>query len=237
VPSLYERYGTFYSTFGTPSFIALGDPDLRPERSVAFDIGIEQDLTAKRVRISATYFYTKLIDIIGFSTVVPDIGSTPRPFGGYENQKGGIARGGEFSVRAEPIRSTDLFASYTFTNSDQLTPQVAGSGILRSLGIPNHQFTVVVTQRYKRFWVNFDLLATSSYLAPIFSNASFEAYVYRFSGNRKGDLTAGYTFRLGKEVLNLRLYGTIENVFDNEYYENGFRTFGRYGRVGITFGF
>jgi hypothetical protein len=37
--------------------------------------------------------------------------------------------------------------------------------------------------------------------------------------------------------MNLRVFGTIENLLDDEYYENGFRTFGRSGRVGLSFGF
>src|SRR5829696_6719309 len=64
VPSLYERFGTFFSSFGTPEFVALGDPRLKPEKSIAFDAGVEQDLFKNRVKLSATYFYTKLIDTI-----------------------------------------------------------------------------------------------------------------------------------------------------------------------------
>ena len=236
VPSLYERFGTFFSTFGTPSFIAIGDPFLKPEKTIAFDAGVEQNIGRDGVRLSATYFYTRLNDIIGFGNSVPDIGSTTRPFGGYENQKGGIARGGEFSVKAKATASTDIFASYTFTNSDQRSPQVSGSTILKTLGIPDHQFTLVATQRFKRFWVNFDFLATSTYLAPIFSNSTFNTYVYRFHGNRRGDLTAGYTFAI-KNEKTLRLYGTIENIFNQEYFENGFRTAKANGRVGLSFGF
>jgi outer membrane receptor protein involved in Fe transport len=237
VPSLYERFGTFFSTFGTPEFIAIGNPFLKPEKTLAFDTGIDQDLSSERVRLSATYFYTRLNDIIGFGNAVPNIGTTFRPFGGYENQKGGIARGGEFSSRIRPVSSTEIFASYTYTNSDQRTPQVSGSGILTSLGIPDHQLTLVATQRIGRFWVNLDFLATSSYLAPIFSGSTFTSYVYRFSGNRKADLTAGYTFRLGSDGCSLRLFGTIENLFDHEYFENGFRTAGINGRIGLSFAF
>jgi iron complex outermembrane receptor protein len=237
VPSLYERFGTFFSSFGKPGFIALGDPNLKPERTIALDFGIEQNLLGDKGRLSAVYFYTHLIDTIGYGNVVPDIGSTPRPFGGYLNTKGGIARGGEFSGNLKPTNSTDFFASYTITKSLQREPQIAGSGILTTLGIPEHQFTLVATQRYERFWVNFDLLISSSYLAPIFSNSVFRTYVYRFEGNRRGDLTAGYTFKLNKEKFDLRLFGTIENVFDNAYYENGFRKAGRNGRIGLSFGF
>jgi outer membrane receptor protein involved in Fe transport len=80
-------------------------------------------------------------------------------------------------------------------------------------------------------------LAASNYLTPIFSNSSFSTYIYRIDGNRKADLTAGYTFPIKNETMNLRVFGTIENLLDDEYYENGFRTFGRSGRVGLSFGF
>ena len=238
VPSLFERFGTFFNNFDfPPDFVALGDPNLKPEKTIAADGGIEQDLFRNRVRLSATYFYTKLIDTIGFGNAVPNIGSTRRPFGGYENQKGGVARGLEFSGTVKPTSSTDVFASYTFTNSIQQAPQVTGNPSIETLGIPKHQFTLVATQRMKRFWVNFDLLVSSNYLAPIFSNFSFQTYVFRFKGNRRGDLTAGYTFPLHKDKMNLRLYGTMENVFDYDYFENGFRTPGRNSRVGLSFGF
>ena len=237
VPSLFERFGTFFSSFGIPSFVALGDPGLKPERSVAADAGVEQNLAKDKVRLTATYFYTKLIDAIEFGNVVPNIGTTTRPFGGYRNAEGGIARGGEFSATVKPERSTDIFASYTFTNSDQRSPQVTGSGVVETLGIAKHQFTLVATQRIKRFWVNFDFLGTSSYLAPVFSNATFNTYVYRFRGNRRGDLTAGYNFGWKQDKLNVRVFATVENVFGYQYFENGFRTSGRNGRVGLSLGF
>lgn len=238
VPSLFERFGTFYSSF-SQAFIAFGDPNLKPERSIAFDGGVDQTFFNNRAKLSATYFYTRLIDIIGFGNVVPPIGTTTRPFGGYFSTKGGLSRGAEFSASVKASAFTDIFASYTFTNSDQRTPQVSGSRILQTLGVPNHQFTLVATQRFKRAWVNFDFLATSRYLAPIFdsNNFTFQTYIYRFRGNRRGDLTAGYTFPLKGEKMNLRVFGTIENLFDYDYYENGFRTTGRTARGGLSFSF
>ncbi|MEO7673120.1 MAG: TonB-dependent receptor [Pyrinomonadaceae bacterium] len=239
VPSLYERYGTFFNTFPSNAFVALGDPNLKPEKTAGFDAGIDQYLFDQRVTLSATYFYTKLIETIGFGNSVADIGTTPRPFGGYINTKGGIARGFELSGDVKATSSTTIFASYTYTNSDQRTPQVSGSGIFRTLGIPTSQFTVTATQRIKRFWVNADFLGSNSYLAPIFDTNAlrFETFIYRFRGNRRLDLTAGYTFALNKDKFNLRVFGTIENLLDYEYFENGFRTAGINGRVGISFGF
>src|ERR1044072_8002848 len=74
VPSLFERFGPFFSSFGTPEFVALGDPNLQPEKTIAFDGGLEQTLFKNKARLSATYFYTKLIDTIGFGNVVSPIG-------------------------------------------------------------------------------------------------------------------------------------------------------------------
>ena len=153
------------------------------------------------------------------------------------NTKGGIARGAEVSGQIRVTDSTDVFASYTFTNSDQREPQVTGNTNIETLGIPKNQFTLTATQRFKKAWVNFDFLASDSYLAPIFSNTFFNSYIYRFKGNRRADLTGGYTFGFKQEKLSLRLFGTIENLFDYDYFENGFRTVGRNARAGLAFGF
>ncbi|MCO6509440.1 MAG: TonB-dependent receptor [Aridibacter famidurans] len=233
VPSLYERLGTFYSAF-SQAFFALGDPGLKPERSISFDAGVEQDLADDRLRLTAAYFYTKMTDVIGFGSPVPDIGTTARPFGGYRNEEGGIARGVELSARAQPFRSTYLFASYTFTNSDQLIPEVAGSGVIATMGVPDNQFTFVGVQEIARnLTLSFDLNITSDYLAPIFSTMDFSSVIYRFDGNRRADLSGVYSIPLFGERANLKIRGTLQNLFDYEYFESGFRTEGRMGRIGI----
>lgn len=233
VPSLYERFGTYYDTFSTQNaFVGLGDPRLKPERSISFDGGVDQTVFRERARLSATYFYTHLQRTIDFSNSLSN-----DPFGrsfGYINSKGAISRGAEFSAQIRATNSTDIFASYTFTNSDQRVAQVAGSGIIRTLGVPVNQFTLVATQRVKRLTLNFDFLATSNYLAPIFSNTIFSTRIYRFRGNRKADLTASYEFRTNGDKLRFRPFGTIENLFGYEYYENGFRTAGRTARAGLS---
>ena len=231
VPSLYERFGTSFSSFSN-SFTAFGDPQLKPERSIAFDSGVDQMLFADRLRVSATYFYTRLQEIIDFRFPASTIGTTTRPFGGYANVGGGLSRGVETSATATPIRSLDLFASYTYTNSDARNAQ-AGN-IISAFIIPEHQFTFVATQRIgSRFMVNLDFLATSNYLAPVFSSTTFATRIYRFDGARKADLGASYTLPV-KEKFSLRFFGRIENLFDYEFYENGFRTTGATGKGGVV---
>lgn len=235
VPSLYERFGSY---FFLGSFFPLGNPQLKPEKSFAVDGGVDQRFANGKVLITATYFYTEIDDEVSYLPT-DDLGAPS-----YYNFDKHFSRGFEFSGTVRPTRSTDIFASYTFTNGDirSFTRPTFPVGPVYSrdrkvYGVPDHQFTLTATQRYKRFWVNFDLLSTSDYLAPIFSNTNFSTYIYRFVGNRKADLTSGYTFGFKKEKMTLRLHGTVENLFDQEYYENGFRTAKRTGRIGLAFGF
>ena len=156
-------------------------------------------------------------------------------FGGYVNTNGGIARGVELSMTATPTRTLNVSAAYTYTKSLQRTPQVPG--VLRSLVIPDHQFSLVATQRFgRRVLVNFDLAASSDYLAPIFDPNTFASRAYRFRGLAKADLGGSYTLPF-KESRSLRFFGYVDNLFDREYFESGFRTPGRTGRAGASLSF
>lgn len=228
-PSLFERFGTFFSSFG---FSVFGDPRLRPDRAIAVDGGIDQTFYKNRFRASATYFYTRLQEVIVFDfTGAIDPATDPfGRFGGFRNTNGGIARGAEFALTGTPISTLNLSASYTYTKSLQRTPQVPG--VLRSLAIPDHLFSFVATQRFgRRVLVNFDFVASSDYLAPIFDSTTFSSRAYRFDGLVKADLGASYTIPFD-ETRSLKFFGYVDNLFNREYYEGGFRTPGRTGRAG-----
>ena len=228
-PSLFERFGTFFDSFF--GFTPIGDPRLKPDRSIAFDAGIDQTLYKNRLRASATYFYTRLQQVIifDFSGAINPVTDPFGRFGGYGNSNGGIARGVELSLTVAPTRTLNASASYTYTKSLQSTPQVAG--VLRSLVIPDHQFSLVVSQRFgRRVLINFDLATSSDYLAPIFPRA------YRFRGLVKADLGASYTLPL-TESRSLRFFGYVDNLFDRDNFESGFRTPGRTGRAGASLSF
>lgn len=244
-PSLYERFGSYLElTVGgaspgdpTRQFSAFGDPRLRPERSIAFDAGLDQTFAGRRARASATYFYTRLQEVIAFDftglVVQPD--PFGRLFGGYVNTRGGLARGVELSLDVAPARALDVRTSYTYTNADERTPRAGG--VIRSFTIPDHQFNLTATQRIgRRLLFNFDLTASSNYLAPIFNPSTFGSVVYRFEGIRKADAGANYTLPL-TESRSLRFFGYVENLFGREYFENGFRTPGRTGKAGAQFNF
>jgi iron complex outermembrane receptor protein len=235
-PSLFERFGTAFDSFF--GYSIFGDPRLKPEQSVAFDAGIDQTFANNRVRASATYFYTELrrIIIFDFSGLIDFTTDPFGRFGGYLNTDGGIARGAEVELKATPFRTLNLTAAYTFTKAQQRTPQVPGT--IRALVIPDHQFSVVATQHVgRRVLINFDFSASSDYIGAVFDPGEFVSRGYRFKGIAKADLGASYSLPLGDDRRQLRFFGYIDNVFDREYFESGFRTPGRTGRAGATFVF
>ena len=109
-------------------------------------------------------------------------------------------------------------------------------GTIRSLVIPDHQFSVVATQRIgRRVTLNFDFSASSNYLGAVFDPGSFTSRGFRFKGLAKADLGASYYLPLGDDKRQLRFFGYVDNLFDQEYFESGFRTPGRTGRAGASF--
>ncbi|HKQ53038.1 MAG TPA: TonB-dependent receptor, partial [Pyrinomonadaceae bacterium] len=244
-PSLFERYGAYYGFICVSFYCAgywdpYGNPLVRSERSVSFDAGVDQSLFNNRLRATATYFYTSVRRTIELG-IVPSIYDDPFPFETprygcyfcYLNKRGVLARGVELSATAAPTRSLDIVASYTYTNSDERLQLFAD---LRSFAIPDHQFSLVATQRLGRHvLLNFDLVASSNYTAFLYPQP-FPLRQYRFDGLVKADFAASYTQPLS-ETKAIRYFGKVENLFDREYFERGYRTPGRTFTVGMAFSF
>lgn len=233
-PSLYERFGSYYGSYG---YSAYGDPRLRPDRSIAVDGGVDQTLWNSRARLSATYFYTQMQEVIIFDfsgAINPTVDPFGR-YGGYRNTNGGLARGVELSASLSPTRSLDVTAAYTYTNARQRTP--LADGVLRSYVIPNHQFSLAAVQRVSaRLTVLFDVQASGNYLAPIYHPTTYVSRAYRFPGIARVSAGANYRLPLG-EFRALRFYGNVENLLNQSYYENGFRTPGATARGGLQLEF
>jgi vitamin B12 transporter len=102
-PTFTEQYGFFVGSF-------IGNPDLKPERSLGWDAGVEQAFFDRRLVVDATYFASEFQDKIitvsaggnFLSTVVNDEGTSPR-------------HGVEISVKAAPADWLSLSGSYTYT--------------------------------------------------------------------------------------------------------------------------
>jgi len=230
-PSLFERFGNgVFQNLPT----RLGDPTLRAEQSISIDGGIDQRAAHDKLLLGITYFYTHLqrvVDFKSFRSIFNPTGD-PDPLGfnrsgGYLNYPGGISRGLETFVEAAPYRGTSIRASYTYTNADRFVPQ---GGIQPQFVTPKHLFGLSVTQRYRAILASLSLNRTGQYIAPVFP------LNFTFPGFTKADLFVSYERSLN-ERIKMTLFGGADNVFNERYFENGFRAPGAVGRGGVNFRF
>jgi iron complex outermembrane receptor protein len=238
-PSLFERYGGGYTNNPATGAVGLspyGDPRLSPDRYNSFDFGFDQYIGQERARVSATYFYTRVQQVIIFD-FSGAINPATDPFGrfiGYLQSPGGISRGVELSAESRPIPSLALSGSYTFTNSVN-DRDIEVRGFVRSLTIPRHTFTLVARKELgKRADVTFDLFHGSSYFLSFFAGTGSRPF--EFPGFTKADLAGGYRV-WQSDNQSVRLYGKVENVFNQTYYENGWVAPGAWAIAGMTYRF
>lgn len=113
---LRASYGTafkapdLFNSFSTsPS--ALGNPNLKPEKSDGFDLGIDQSLWDGKIAISASFFHNYIHDVIAFVPSGPFTGS-------YANQNTGETYGIESELRAALVKNWEIRGAFTWTESD-----------------------------------------------------------------------------------------------------------------------
>ncbi len=63
-PSLYQLFDTYY-----------GNPNLKPEKSVGYDVGVEQTFFGGDLRLDATYFHNRVEQLIDWLSTGPYSGS------------------------------------------------------------------------------------------------------------------------------------------------------------------
>ncbi|MEO0426076.1 MAG: TonB-dependent receptor [Pseudomonadota bacterium] len=105
---------TFFEQFGFSPDFFIGNPDLIPERTFQWDIGVEQTLLDGRLIVDATYYRGEVTDEIvsgfnadaGLSTSVNAEGESPR-------------QGVELSLTAFPLENLAITGSYTYTLAEE----------------------------------------------------------------------------------------------------------------------
>ena len=229
-PSLFERFGSYYDSLFGYSF--YGDPLLRPERFLSGDAGFDQRFFHDRLRAGATYFYTQLQEVIAFDTLpVTD------PYGrydGYFNTPGGISRGVEVSASAAVTRALDVRGSYTYTRAVNRVPM---DGVWPTYLAPHNMYALVATDRVTpRLTATFDLVASDNYLYPVFDEDTFASVPMRFPGEKLAGVALNYRIPISDRRA-VRFYGRVSNLFDQNYYEGGFRTPPIVGLGGMQFEF
>lgn len=231
-PSLYERFGTYF--FGN-SFTAYGDPRLAPERAVSMDGGIDQYVASDKVKISATYFYTRLQETIAFddtgAIINPNTDPFGRLFGGYYNTPGGIARGVEVSTEAKLPHGVLVRAAYTYTNSIDRVSRYSDGDLRTPLILPQ-TFSFQVAKQFGKHWdTSIDGLFSSRYLYAFYGQPPT-----LFDGPRQLNASMGYTIPVN-DKQSFRIYSRIENLNNQTLYEQGYLTPRIVARGGVQFRF
>lgn len=103
-PSLYQRYGRIAGYF-------TGNPDLKPERSYAWDLGFETDLPlgARRdfATIGATYFHSRVRNLINYNAFYTSL----------ENVDRASLEGWELGLTLRPLAWLETRAAWTITKA------------------------------------------------------------------------------------------------------------------------
>lgn len=216
---------SFLESFGVSSF-AKGNPDLEPERSRTFDIGIEQRLFGSRLRAEAVVFHHDYRDQIAFHIV------DPATFQGtYVNLGRTRGRGLEVSLEAAPTAHLRLSAEYTLLDGKIL---VSSSGFDPAFAVgeplirrPRHQASLSARGEGGR-------LSGGATLVLVGRRADNDFAGLRLTRNGSyARLDARVRVKL---VRGLEAFVVSENVLDSEYQEVlGYPALGRAVRAGLRF--
>ena len=238
-PSLFERFGGGFSNNpvnGETVFTPFGDPRLSPDRYNSLDAGADQYLFTNRVRLSATWFYTRVVSITAFDSSGVVRPATD-PYGrtsGYINGSGGISRGVELAIEARPLKTLTLSGSYTYVN-ENTDRDISVAGFWKILGVPAHTASLVANKYWgRRLDTTFWLFRSGVYYTSFF--AGTRSRPFEFPGYTKGTLVAGYRV-WENERRSLRLYGKADNVFNQRYYQNGWLAARGTVLAGLGYGF
>jgi vitamin B12 transporter len=206
--------GSYGTGFRAPSLVELydrytGNPDLRPEESTNWDIGLEQSLLEGRVQLGATYFNNDFDDLIQYV-------QTGQFMGYMKNINQAMAEGVETYVQVEPVADLTLRGNYTYTHTED---ESTGSRLLRR---PTHKASFDAHYRFlENADANLNILMVGD-KADV-GGAQVPGYVVV-------NLATGYRIH-----RNVRLFARVDNLFDQPYQEiYGYGTSRIAGYGGIT---
>lgn len=225
-PALYERYGSgffFSPVTNSVAFTPFGDPRLSPDRYNSLDAGVDQYLFRDKVRLSGTWFYSRIVQITQFdssSNIVRPATDLFSRTSGYYNGAGGTSRGLELTAELRPSRSTLFRGSYSYVNADT-NQDTAVRGFWRALSVPAHSFTALFNQRIaKRNDLTVDLYHSSDYYNALSAGGRARAYLY--GGATKIDIVFNREIRQ-RESYTLKGYVKVDNLLNQRYFDNGFQ--------------
>ena len=228
---------TFFENFADGPF-ARGNPALRPERSLTWEVGIEQHLRHDKISVAAAYFDQRFRDLIQY-TFAPPSPDDPT----YVNVAAANARGMELEASATLDVGLHVTGAYTYLetkvvdagfDTDAGAAFVEGERLLRR---PTHALSLSAAQHFgSRATLSAGLRYVGSRADRDFS--AVPTLPVELAGYGTVDVSArvtAWTSKTGRRGLDLT--ARIRNLFDADYREVfGFLTAGRTVVVGVRVG-
>lgn len=197
---------TLNDLFYQDSYGNRGNPDLKPEESKSYDVGLEQNLWKDKISIGISYFYNEfdnLIEWIEYDTWAYE----PR------NVDQAETKGWELETVIELLKNLELGANYTYTQSKDKS---TGNELVRR---PENK--VNITTNY----LAFDKLNLNLGLNYVGDRWNDEDNTEKMDSYNTVDIATSYDI-----TKQFQIFGRIENLFDEEYEEvKG------YGTPGISY--
>jgi len=194
-PSLYQLFAPAIPAF----FFLGGNPDLDPEESKSFDIGVEQSLFDDRLHFTAVYFNNDYDNFIAYYTDPATFAST------YVNLDEAESEGWELELRVNPLENLFISASYTYTDTKDKTN---GGDLLRR---PEDKYSIVLDYDYQeKVHANLGI----HYVGRRVDWRTFTGDAIKGERYTRVDLALTYTVN-----ERLQVFSRIENLFDEEYQE------------------
>lgn len=116
-PTLYQL---FFSQIGS-SYSQTGNPNLRAERLIGYDAGVEQKLLSDKLHFGATWYDNRVKNLIQSTDTVQMAGGYPYYQYSYDN----VARARMYGVEAfldwKALKTLDFNLNYTWTHARDLS--------------------------------------------------------------------------------------------------------------------
>jgi len=187
-PTLAELFQNF------PSFNFFGNPNLKPETSIGYDLGFEQAVLQKSLQFGATYFHNNIDNLIA----VNNTGTS------FQNVGRAITYGVETFLTYTPWEPLTLHADYTFLIAKD---DILDQELLRR---PKNKASLDAAWHITEKAV---LSATLLYVGP-WVDANRAGTVTGLSANGYTLVNLASSYDLGN---SLTAYARINNLFDRHY--------------------
>lgn len=193
---------TFFELFGFDPGTFIGNPDLKPEKSEGWDVGIEQKFLDDRLSIDVTYFEADLQDEIQ-TAFLPSFESTPVNLSGESKR-----RGVEATARARLTEELDLSASFTWLHAKE----PSGRTEVRR---PKYLASASANYRFLEGRANINISA--DYNGRMLDNEFIDS-----TSRTRVALDDFLLVNVAASYLltdRIEIFGRIENLFDQDYQE------------------